>query len=1774
MHLKSGRFGKLKGFFQNRGKRFWVPIFTLAVLAIGSGVLLMAQASSTVYIESTTSYRGSEYAPYEWVNGEKVYSYPIYYGVNSNSPQYPHVTYWYKVTDQTTGASYDAMCLQARLTSPNGYGAVAVNTADIKKIMIATVPSYSDGAPVNYYNAFASYLSSQGTSWDALTGQITNLRTRDTDQLKYSTNHTYANVVNGDEKACYANYYFGSTCNNMWSDSCQAILNSSDRGLSQSKVRTKDAVFAVGHILASDIYDTDGYYRVSDSAATLNTIKGYINAFFNQPAYANVPDAYDAYASWVNADEQTVGWLQYKGIPDPTRIRICKKSTSGTMLPGATFRLGLSSSPYYTTGSDGCTAWIEVDATDIYYTETTAPSGYSLYSSEQTCHVTTENADNTCWAHDNEKIPTAYIKIKKVNTENSGVSYAGLTVVGTKFCVYDSSHSCSSPNTTITIGSDGTGTTDVALPAGTYVISEKTATTGYSLNSASVTVELNSSNTAATPPTVDYTTSSTACSSGSSPCWFKNAPIKGKISLTKTGYEMTTSGSAGTRNLAGIYFTAVNQADNNITYSIGPTDANGSVTSPEMVYGTYTVTEVRGNSNNAYNLLSFTATVNSTSTAAISADQTNDTIPDTPALTTIARNSNSTYESPDKEIEISDSASITDRITCSGLQSGAQYKLEGEVYELSSSTSIGSTGTSTFTADSSGTCGNLDMVLSAFGSYNYMDKTLSIKQILYKNNGTSSNPDWVRIFIHNANLADTNEQVKVKTIEITTTANSERTINNKELAAGKVKILDTYEIIGMSNGQTYTLEGTVKDASGNTVATATDTINMTLATGAAYTNVMTFEFDSTPYVGQTLYVHQTLKSSSGTALATHTGTADNGETVTVLTPTLITNATSATDGTKELYVGTVDVKDTVTYTGLAAGSTYTIKGELWKLKADGTKDFKVADATDSFTASSEDDTTTGRTLTFSNIDAITNCAVDNKLTLPCKFVVFEYIYYGSNSSYFQKHEDTTDTQQIVSVKNPTISTVATDSQNNSKKFSIGSVSVLDKVTYGNLVPNQQYIVRGKLVYADSGTVVQDKDGADMTAIESFTAAANSATITVDSFKKFDSTFDYDFSLGENQKKYVVYQTLYYGDIELIAHEDLTDTDQTLQIGVPSLHTDARYKNRYDENASKLLGVGDVTMIDYVDYTGLVEGEWYTIVGYIVDPETGDIVKINDEYVENSKTFKAGEKGIGTVTLEINVNTITLQGRKFVVHEELYRSPRDNQNDDRLLAEHKEALDEGDQTIGVKIAKLETTATDKADGDGVLAHEDGQTIHDVVEYDGLLMDEEYTLYGYLWDKTNNQPLLKDGKRIEAFASFTTPTRRDSGTIEMEFQVDAYDLPGVEIVVYEYLFQGDQDSVPFGDDEYPDTEQVVTKHADPDSVSQTVRVSMRVGTEAVDAYDNDHTAGVGPVEIIDNLAYEGVTRGKKYKAKGWLVYKTADGTHAAGDKAQGVEVTYTTTCEDESEDEETEDEEEAVTEEPECTTTRTVSYYDIEGVSEIFTIGATDDTSGSIPIHLTFDSRELIGQDLVVYEELYLVNDDGTEELVAEHKDLEDEGQTVTIATPEIHTTATDLADGDKELLHDADVIILDKVEYTGLVKGATYTLKGQLVDKASGNRISGGVTEVIWTFTPTHDSGTEELEFAINTTGLTGKELVVFETLYIEESTDDEDKIAEHQDLNDAAQTVNVKVDRPNTGLFTHGAEGALQTGVVIILISGLAVGTGVFIIRRKRQKLHGTVSFE
>ena len=265
---------------------------------------------------------------------------------------------------------------------------------------------------------------------------------------------------------------------------------------------------------------------------------------------------------------------------------------------------------------------------------------------------------------------------------------------------------------------------------------------------------------------------------------------------------------------------------------------------------------------------------------------------------------------------------------------------------------------------------------------------------------------------------------------------------------------------------------------------------------------------------------------------------------------------------------------------------------------------------------------------------------------------------------------------------------------------------------------------------------------------------------------------------------------------------------------------------------------------------------------------------------------------------------------------------------------------------------------------------------------------------------------------------------------------------------------------------------------------------IHTTAYDASDSDHYIGVGTVKVSDKVEYSHLVAGKSYTVTGEL--RDAE----TGDvlKVNGKTVT----------------------------------------ASQTFT---AEKSNGSVTVDFTFDSYDLAGKTLVVYETLT----DANGAKLAEHKDKDDVSQQVTVLKPEIGTTATDKADGDKNVVSEPEATITDTVRYVNLTPGKTYKVTGTLYEKVKGK--DGKVTEKKFTvngkdvtaeteFTAEKSSGEVEVTFTFDASAIkAGTELVAFETV-----SSDGHEICAHADIEDEGQTVTVT--KPEVGTTaTDGFDG-------------------------------------
>ncbi|PGB62061.1 SpaA isopeptide-forming pilin-related protein [Bacillus toyonensis] len=176
------------------------------------------------------------------------------------------------------------------------------------------------------------------------------------------------------------------------------------------------------------------------------------------------------------------------------------------------------------------------------------------------------------------------------------------------------------------------------------------------------------------------------------------------------------------------------------------------------------------------------------------------------------------------------------------------------------------------------------------------------------------------------------------------------------------------------------------------------------------------------------------------------------------------------------------------------------------------------------------------------------------------------------------------------------------------------------------------------------------------------------------------------------------------------------------------------------------------------------------------------------------------------------------------------------------------------------------------------------------------------------------------------------------------------------------------------------------------------------------------------------------------------------------------------------------------------------------------------NGFVTVDFTFVGAEQQGREVVVFEDLLHEG-----QVIATHADINDVGQTVRFVEPSIKTTATNKADGSKELDATKSVTIQDKVEYKDLIVGKEYVVKGKLMDKATNKPllVDGKEVTAESKFTAKEKNGSITLDFTLNASALQGKEVVVFEELY-----QDNVLVAIHVDIEDKGQTVKFKEVKP------------------------------------------------
>lgn len=179
-------------------------------------------------------------------------------------------------------------------------------------------------------------------------------------------------------------------------------------------------------------------------------------------------------------------------------------------------------------------------------------------------------------------------------------------------------------------------------------------------------------------------------------------------------------------------------------------------------------------------------------------------------------------------------------------------------------------------------------------------------------------------------------------------------------------------------------------------------------------------------------------------------------------------------------------------------------------------------------------------------------------------------------------------------------------------------------------------------------------------------------------------------------------------------------------------------------------------------------------------------------------------------------------------------------------------------------------------------------------------------------------------------------------------------------------------------------------------------------------------------------------------------------------------------------------------------------------------------------------------------------------------ISENGQTVGITvvndrTPEIGTKAT--VNGEKTATAEGDIAIEDTVSYKHLIPGKAYTIKGILMDMATGKAflVDGKELTSEVTFTPEESCGEVTVRFTFGGSKITKQtDLVVFETLYR-----DGVELAAHADIEDGGQTVTLIPPTPDNPQTGDNSNLGFWIGLGAVALGGLVA---VIIIRVKSRK--------
>ena len=915
----------------------------------------------------------------------------------------------------------------------------------------------------------------------------------------------------------------------------------------------------------------------------------------------------------------------------------------------------------------------------------------------------------------------------------------------------------------------------------------------------------------------------------------------------------------------------------------------------------------------------------------------------------------------DKDVVVDDATTVIDTVEYKNLVPGKEYTLNGKLYSKSTGKPlmVGDkpvTGQTTFTPETAS--GEVEVTFT-FDSRTIADKTDIVVFESLVRSGTE--------LASHADIDDKNQTVTVTHPEIGTTAVDGADGDKNVITDDTTEVIDTVEYTGLIPGKEYTLKGTlhvkVTDEEGNVTEKALEVDGKPVTAETTFTPEkadgkvdVVFHFNSLTIPHDTEIVAFESLEKNGVEIAAHADIKDKAQTVTVKHPFITTSALDGIDGDKNIVTDDETViVDTVKYSGLIPGKEYTLKGAMQVKKSDEDGNLTAEPLeVDGEPVTAE---TTFTPETASGEVEVTFTFDSRTIADKTDIVVFESL--ERTGVEIASHADIEDGKQTTTVTRPQIGTTALDGHDGDKNVvTDGKTTVIDTVEYKNVIPGKTYTLKGSLhvkVTDEEGNVTEkalEVDGKPVTAETTFTPEKSDGKVEV--------TFTFDSAGIPQDTEMVAFESLEKNGVELVAHADIEDGKQTTTAHVTGISTTATDGLDGDKN---VIADAETTITDEVAYENALTGIGYTMTGILMDAETGLPILTG----EGSEKYTEADVAAFMQQL-LDVLGLSAQDEDegiadIVVSDETAEDGSVKKSQTvRVHADGTfEVIDTTYETDedGLTSATVDTTGKVGYDA---LTDEQKEAVSDVavLKDSGIVLN--YSATGELPVSIDMDALGKfiaDNEDLISHLVYQTaeftPEKYD-GTVTMDFHFNANDVidrlggETKDIVVFEVM---SKNAVA---DEEGSAPVIVASECDLDSEEQTVNlVPTVIGTTATDKSDGDHTLMAGKDAVItDRVTYEGLIPGKEYTLKATLMDKKTGEMLSINDQHVTAELKFT-----------------------------------------------PNSQNGTIDIDLgKFDASSLDGHDLVVFEELYKQTEQGneaTEVLVAEHKDIDDEGQTVTVTT---------------------------------------------------------------------------------------------------------------------------------------------------------------------------------